>query len=87
MGGRSRQQKNKDRWDWVKELTDTRLQNYISPGSVVAVRGPQKGTEEQWSMMAEMVQESVKPSLVLHFGRKVDYIRKNVLFFPLRSRK
>jgi hypothetical protein len=28
MGGRGRVQENKDRWDWVKELSDTRLENY-----------------------------------------------------------
>lgn len=28
MGGRSRQQKLPDRWDWVKELSDNRLDNY-----------------------------------------------------------
>lgn len=54
--------------------------------SVVAVRGPQKGTEEEWSKGAAYMQKTLKPSLVLHFGRKID-IWENVLFFPLRSTK
>ena len=28
MGGRGRETKYKDRWDWVKELSDQRLENY-----------------------------------------------------------
>lgn len=28
MGGRSRKQTLPDRWDWVKELTDSRLDSY-----------------------------------------------------------
>jgi len=28
MGGRGRNIQNKDRWDWVKELSDSRLESY-----------------------------------------------------------
>jgi len=28
MGGRGRNTEVKDRWDWVKELSDTRLESY-----------------------------------------------------------
>jgi hypothetical protein len=28
MGGRGRNQESKDRWDWVKELSDSRLEGY-----------------------------------------------------------
>lgn len=28
MGGRGRTTRNKDRWDWVQELSDDRLQKY-----------------------------------------------------------
>jgi len=28
MGGRGREQKTKDRWSWVSELSDSRLEGY-----------------------------------------------------------
>lgn len=28
MGGRGRNTEKKDRWDWVKELSDSRLESY-----------------------------------------------------------
>jgi hypothetical protein len=42
----------------------------IRPGSVVAVRGPQRGTEYAWLDGARYMQEALQPSLVLHFGNK-----------------
>ena len=58
----------------------------IDKGSVVAVRGPQKGTEKDWLKGASYMKCVIRPSLVLHFGRKID-IWDNVLFIPLHSRR
>lgn len=44
----------------------------IKTGSVVAVRGPQLGTEKKYYQVAEQVKEYVKPKLVLNFGRKAE---------------
>ncbi|WP_028582397.1 DUF4417 domain-containing protein [Desulfogranum japonicum] len=59
---------------------------HIQQGSVVAVRGPQKGTEGEWLRAALYMLRMIKPSLVLHFGRKMD-CWDNVLYFPLRTTK
>lgn len=55
----------------------------IEPGSVVAVRGPQKTTETAWLTGMLYMIEKIKPSLILHFGRKAEY-PANVLYYPLR---
>ncbi len=55
----------------------------IRPGSVVAVRGPQRGTECAWLDGARYMQLAVKPSLVLHFGNKLD-LWDNAVYLPLR---
>ncbi|MDD2468682.1 MAG: hypothetical protein PHI97_32300, partial [Desulfobulbus sp.] len=59
------------------------------PRSVVAVRGPGKGKDEQnrWMAGAEYMQATLKPALVLHFGRRVSGVWENALFLPLHSRK
>lgn len=58
----------------------------IRPGSVVAVRGPQRGTECAWLDGARFMQIFIQPSLVLHFGNKLE-IWDNALYLPLRSSK
>ncbi len=58
----------------------------IREGSVVAVRGPQKGTEDKWIVAARRIEELLKPELVLHFGRKVD-VWKNPVFLKLNAKK
>ncbi len=58
----------------------------IDKGSVVAVRGPQKGTEKEWLKGAGYMKHVIQPSLVLHFGRKIDFWG-DVIFIPLHSRK
>lgn len=62
---------------------------YISPLSVVAVRGPGPGKDElrRWTAGAEYMQGVLDPPLVLHFGRRVDAVWKNPLFIPLHSRR
>ena len=62
---------------------------YIEKGSVVAVRGPGKTKEEisRWIECAVLLHACIKPSLVLHFGRKVLDVWENPLFIPLHSRK
>jgi len=57
----------------------------IERGSVVAVRGPQLGTEPDWLRAASHLQQSLEPSLVLHFGRRLN-CWKNVLFLPLNRK-
>lgn len=59
----------------------------ILPGSVVAVRGPQKGTEIDWIQGALFMQQYLNPSLVLHFGRKIEGVFPNVIFKPLRAKE
>lgn len=66
---------NEDSWCYIKYA--------IEKGSVVAVRGPQRGTENEWAAGAEYMQKILAPSLVLHFGRKMD-LWKNVIFYNLR---
>jgi hypothetical protein len=56
----------------------------IEKGSVVAVRGPSKGSEERWSEGAAYMQEHLEPSLVLFFGRKVGGIFNDTLHYTLR---
>ena len=58
----------------------------IRKGSVVAVRGPQKGTENKWLEGMNYMLRRIEPSLILHFGRKIEYPGK-VLNFPLRQVK
>ncbi|MDD2466676.1 MAG: DUF4417 domain-containing protein [Desulfobulbus sp.] len=56
----------------------------IRPGSVVAVRGPQRGTECAWMDGARYMQEALQPSLVLHFGNKLE-LWDRALYLPLRT--
>ncbi|MCI5133622.1 MAG: DUF4417 domain-containing protein [Candidatus Electrothrix sp. AW2] len=42
----------------------------IQKGSVVAVRGPSRGSEDRWRAGAEYMRDHLDPSLVLFFGRK-----------------
>ena len=56
----------------------------IRKGSVVAVRGPQRGSECAWLDGAWYMQRAIQPSLVLHFGNKLE-IWDNALYFPLHS--
>ena len=56
----------------------------IRPGSVVAVRGPQRGTECAWLDGARYMQEALQPSLVLHFGNKLE-LWDRALYLPLRT--
>ena len=74
---------------WGDESTYHLSSKYIGPGSVVAVRGPGKGKDEQrrWITGAEYMQSTLQPSLVLHFGRKVPGVWQNALFILLHSRK
>ena len=58
----------------------------IRSGSVVAVRGPQRDTECAWLDGARYMQETLQPSLVLHFGNKLK-IWDHALYLPLRSTK
>ncbi len=62
---------------------------YIGLHSVVAVRGPGKGKDEQrrWIAGAEYMHATLQPALVLHFGRKVPGVWENALFIPLHSRR
>lgn len=74
---------------WGNESTFHLSPKYIGPRSVVAVRGPGKGKDEQrrWMAGAEYMKAAIKPALVLHFGRKVENFWENALFLPLHSRK
>jgi len=74
---------------WGDESTFHLSPKYIGLRSVVAVRGPGKGKDEQrrWMAGAEFMQYYLKPSLVLHFGRPVKGLWNNALFLPLHSRK
>jgi hypothetical protein len=58
----------------------------IRSGSVVAVRGPQKGTETAWQAGFDYMITHLQPSLVLHFGRHVKYSTIPVVFFPLKPK-
>ena len=55
---------------WGSPDTFSLPSKYIEPGSVVAVRGPQLGTDEDWTAAARVINLNLCPSLVLHFGRK-----------------
>lgn len=57
----------------------------VKIGSVVAVRGPQRGTEEEWLQAAVKIQQLLEPSIVLHFGRKVD-VWKNPIYVKLNAK-
>ena len=74
---------------WGDESTFDLTPKYIGPRSVVAVRGPGKGKDEQrrWMSGAEYMQAALQPALVLHFGRRVDNVWENPLFHPLHSRR
>lgn len=74
---------------WGDESTYHLSAKYIGHGSVVAVRGPGKSKAEQfrWIEGAKSLQFILKPSLVLHFGRKVENVWANPFFLPLHSRK
>ncbi|MBV5328090.1 MAG: DUF4417 domain-containing protein [Chlorobium sp.] len=74
---------------WGDSSTFWMSPKYIGRNSVVAVRGPGKGKIEfsRWMAGAEHMQTFLKPSLVLHFGRKVPGVWENALFTPLHSRK
>lgn len=56
----------------------------IRKGSVVAVRGPSKGTENRWAEGAEYMKEHIRPSLVLFFGRRADGIFSDTMYYTLR---
>ena len=56
----------------------------IQPGSVVAVRGPQRGTECAWLDGARYMQTALQPSLVLHFGNKLE-LWDRAFYLPLRT--
>jgi hypothetical protein len=56
----------------------------IKQGSVVAVRGPSRGTEKRWRAGAEYMKERLSPSLVLFFGRKVEDVFDNTVFYTLK---
>jgi len=43
MGGRGREQQQKDRWDWVSELSDSRLERYGKMSSHKDAADMQKG--------------------------------------------
>ena len=58
----------------------------ILPGSVVAVRGPQKGTEDDWLVGMDYMIQAIQPEFILHFGRKIQYSRK-ARYFTLRTTK
>jgi len=74
---------------WGNESTFWMTPKYIGPRSVVAVRGPGKGTDEakRWQAGAEYMQAHLNPSLVLHFGRPVTGVWKDALYLPLRKSK
>jgi len=74
---------------WGLEPTFHMSSRYIGPRSVVAVRGPGKGTDEakRWQAGAEYMQAHINPSLVLHFGRPVTGVWKDALYLPLRKSK
>lgn len=61
---------------------------WILPGSVVAVRGPQKGFEGKWSEMFHRVVDSVRPGKIIQFGRYTSpYNGVVTVYIPLHSRK
>lgn len=74
---------------WGNDSTYWMSSKYISPGSVVAVRGPGKSKKNLacWTAGAEYMQSILKPSLVLHFGRKVPNVWNNAIYLPLRNSK
>ena len=71
---------------WGDESQYMLCSKIIARGSVVAVRGPQKGTEKAWIRAAEKIQNLLKPEMVLHFGRKVD-VWDNPVFLKLNTKK
>lgn len=58
----------------------------IRKGSVVAVRGPQRGSESAWAAGAAYMQDAIQPQLVLHFGNKME-IWDKAIYLPLRTTK
>jgi hypothetical protein len=69
---------------WGAEETFSVCTAGIKKGSVVAVRGPSKGTEKRWIKGAEYMRDHIEPSLVLFFGRKVEGVFSNTFFSTLR---
>lgn len=57
----------------------------IRKGSAVAVRGPQKGTEEEWLCAAKKIQDFLSPGVVLHFGRVVE-VWENPIYLKLNPK-
>lgn len=70
---------------WGSPGTFSLSSMWIKEGSVVAVRGPQKGTEKEWIFAFEEVLSFCKPSLVLHFGRKTFTSGISTIFIPLHG--
>jgi hypothetical protein len=71
---------------WGSPCTFDICAHGISPHSVVAVRGPQKGSEVAWLAGMNFMLTKIQPSFILHFGRKISY-PGNILFRPLRSER
>jgi len=60
----------------------------IDTGSVVAVRGPQRGTERDWLTGMEFMLDTIRPGLILHFGRRLSYEAScPILYRSLRRTK
>lgn len=70
---------------WGQPVTWDICASGIEKGSVVAVRGPQRGTDRAWLRGMFFMLDRIQPLQILHFGRRAEY-PGNVLFFPLRSR-
>ena len=70
---------------WGKSQTWSLCASGIKQDSVVAVRGPQQGTEKEWQAALDFMLNRIKPALVLHFGRHVDYPAGVAChYYPLR---
>lgn len=70
---------------WGNPLSYELCSSGIRQGSVVAVRGPQRGCEYAWLDGAFFMKNALHPSLVLHFGNRLE-IWDNGLYFPLSRR-
>ena len=71
---------------WGNENQYMLCAKVIEKRSVVAVRGPQKGTEKAWIAAAEKIQQLLEPELVLHFGRKVE-VWENPVYLKLNAKR